>query len=201
MCYSKRLHSPSYMGHNCQLFSNQRQQGCPVWEESTSCLAPVTDTSRWLWTSVHTISHKKSSASHGSTWCLCSYIFKRVIYWERRNRGYTQKWTSLKTQLETAARGATCITAGMPWRDCGPWGDLHLGRATTRWLCMAHGQAVPGQGLYQRDCGPWLNQRIITVGKDHQDDLLQPSPYYHYQPVNHVLKHHVQPFLKHSQGR
>lgn len=43
-----------------------------------------------------------------------TYLRKRVTYWERRNRGYTQKWTSLKTQLETAARGGTCITAGMP---------------------------------------------------------------------------------------
>lgn len=133
MCYPKRLHSPSYTGQNCQLFSNQRQQGCPVWEESTSCLAPVTDTSRWLWTSVHTISHTKSSASHGSTWCLCSYIFKK----EGHLLGEEEQRIHTKVDIIEDTAG-----------DCSPWRNLHHSRDALKGL-WPMGWPAPGQGHHQ----------------------------------------------------
>ena len=46
-----------------------------------------------------------------------------------------------------------------------------------------------------------LDHRNIRVGEDLQDHLVQPSPYYQCHPLNHVPKHHAQPFLKHPQGR
>ena len=42
--------------------------------------------------------------------------------------------------------------------------------------------------------GIHLHHRIIKVGKDLQDHLIQPSPYHQYHPLNHVPMHHVQPF-------
>ena len=56
----------------------------------------------------------------------------------------------------------------------------------------------------KRKAPKWLlvgyNHGIIKVGKHLQDDLLQPLPYYQYHPLNHVPKHHVQPFLKNPQS-
>lgn len=45
------------------------------------------------------------------------------------------------------------------------------------------------------------NHRIIKVGKDPQDHLVQPPPYHHYHSLDHVRKHQVQPLLKHLQRR
>ena len=46
-----------------------------------------------------------------------------------------------------------------------------------------------------------VDLRIINVGKDFHDHLVQPSPYHQCHPLNHVPKHQTQPFLEHPQGQ
>lgn len=47
----------------------------------------------------------------------------------------------------------------------------------------------------------WINHRIIRVGKDLQDHLIQPSCYHQCHSLNHAPKHYIQLFLKHPLGR
>lgn len=56
---------------------------------------------------------------------------------------------------------------------------------------------------YSDSEGYWIesqNYRFTKVGKDLQGDLVQPSTYHQYCPINHVPEYHIHPFLKHPQG-